>query len=102
MGLTSATTSALLRTAPVAKAPLKHSLVEEPHGLLQAPPERVDCIKKDYPFRCAEESEYGNTIDRYRRTTKQLLPIDPISTRKFCGKFLFCGWCITGYSLPHH
>ena len=97
-----ATTAAILRTAPAAKPQLKIPLFKETHGLLQANTERITCIKKDYPFRCTKESVYATMIDHYRRTTRQLLPEDPIFGRQICEKFFYRGWCVVGCPLPNH
>ena len=101
IGLTNATTAAILGAAPVAKSPARSSPLKSPHGLL---PDysRVVCQKTDYPFRCTEDSEYGDIIDRFRRTTLVCLPKDPLSRRQFCGKFFFRGWCTNNCNLPHH
>ena len=103
VGLTNSTTAAILRAnLPSANSHPKKNLIKEAHSLLRSPNNRIVYIKKDDSFRCPKKSKYASRIDRFRRTTMTLLPMDPISGLPFCGNFFYCGWCLPGYSLPHH
>ena len=87
---------------PSANPHPKNTLIKEAHSLLRSPNNRIVYTKKDCSLRCPKKSKYASRIDRFRRTTMTLLPMDPISGLPFCGNFFYCGWCLPGYSLPHH
>ena len=103
-GLTNSTTAAILGAAPPAIPLPKVVTTADIHSLTTKLGDTsiIECKKKDYPFKCPEESEFATVIDRFRRTTLSLLPRDPISRSQFCAKFFFRGWCTVHCNLPHH